>query len=88
MAKKKNLFPEIKNYTEESLIDNGHILLKSTISYDVPLPPELEEKEKSGIVQESLKIWTSPYMTVPYLIKSPDGTKVQVKFLNSLDKNH
>jgi hypothetical protein len=34
--------------------------------------------------QESLKISVSPYITIPYLLRSPDGTKIQIKYLNNL----
>jgi hypothetical protein len=33
---------------------------------------------------QSLRIWTSPYATIPYLLRSPDSTVVQVKYLNNL----
>ncbi len=46
MAKKKNLFPEIENYSQAAIVDNGHTLLKSSLSYNVPLPPEFQETEK------------------------------------------
>jgi outer membrane protein len=45
-AKKKELFPEIKEKVYEESIDDGHILLKSSLSYTVPLPPELENTKK------------------------------------------
>ena len=45
-AKKKKLFPEIENKLNETVIDNGHILLRSSLSYIVPLPPELDNFEK------------------------------------------
>jgi outer membrane protein len=44
-AKKEKLFPEIENFINYSQIGNGHILLKSSLSYNVPLPPEYENNE-------------------------------------------
>lgn len=34
--------------------------------------------------QDSLKISVSPYITIPYLLRSPDGTRIQIKYLNNL----
>jgi outer membrane protein len=45
-AKKKKMFPEIENFIQESQINNGHILLKSSLSYTVPLPAELDNFKK------------------------------------------
>lgn len=44
-AKTKELFPEIDNLINYSEITNGHILLKSSLSYNVPLPPDLINNE-------------------------------------------
>ncbi|MBH48314.1 MAG: hypothetical protein CME71_09120 [Halobacteriovorax sp.] len=37
--------------------------------------------------QQSLKVHISKHATVPYMIKSDDGTKIQIKFLNDLDRD-
>tara|TARA_R110000868_G_scaffold226115_2_gene478596 strand:- start:1338 stop:2066 length:729 start_codon:yes stop_codon:yes gene_type:complete len=34
-----------------------------------------------------LKVHISKHATVPYIIKSDDGTKIQIKFLNDLDRD-
>lgn len=34
----------------------------------------------------ALKAWLSQYMTIPYIVESSDGTKIQIKYLNNLDK--
>lgn len=32
-----------------------------------------------------IKIFISPYSTIPYLVQANDGTKIQIKYLNNLD---
>ncbi len=36
---------------------------------------------------ENIKIWVSQHMTVPYLIEGVDGTKMQIKYLNNLERD-
>lgn len=35
---------------------------------------------------QSIRIYLSPYITIPYVLRSPDGTKVQIKYLNNLSE--
>ncbi|WP_157679740.1 hypothetical protein [Bacteriovorax sp. DB6_IX] len=37
--------------------------------------------------ENDIRIWCSQHMTIPYLIKDRDGTKIEVKYLNNLDKD-
>lgn len=45
-ARDDDLFPEIENKIHQTQIDNGHILLKSSLEYTAPLPPELDNSQK------------------------------------------
>ncbi|PIP91856.1 MAG: hypothetical protein COW01_12005 [Bdellovibrionales bacterium CG12_big_fil_rev_8_21_14_0_65_38_15] len=36
---------------------------------------------------QALKVHISKHATIPYIIKSDDGTRIQIKFLNDLDKD-
>jgi hypothetical protein len=37
--------------------------------------------------ENDIRVWCSQHMTIPYLIKDRDGTKIEVKYLNNLDKD-
>ncbi len=39
------------------------------------------------VAENDLRIWCSQHMTIPYLIKDNSGTKIEVKYLNNLDKD-
>ena len=43
--------------------------------------------ENADISPDNIKIWVSQHMTVPYLIEGSDGTKMQIKYLNNLDRD-
>ena len=45
------------------------------------------DDEDGEVSSDSLKIWISQHMTVPYLIEASDGTKVQIKYLNNLERD-
>lgn len=46
-------------------------------------------EDKNDIIDNppALKVHISKYASIPYIIKSDDGTRIQIKFLNDLDKD-
>ncbi len=50
------------------------------------LTEEIEEKADELPSKDFIRIWLSPYVTIPYVIRTDDGSKVQVKYLNNLQK--
>ena len=47
---------------------------------------ESEEKADEVVSKDIIRIWLSPYITIPYVIRTDDGNRVQVKYLNNLQK--
>lgn len=47
---------------------------------------ENEEKGEDGPPKDLIRIWLSPYVTIPYVIRTDDGNRIQVKYLNNLQK--
>lgn len=89
----RNIVVQRTSQTSENLKLDGSNL--QAVQYKIQehdLAVEAEENKpppKGGIktptpIQEEIKIWTSQHMTIPYLVKANDGTKIQVKFLNNL----
>jgi hypothetical protein len=71
--------------TAENIVIDGNNL--QAIDYKMIEDSNADKDDndvKLSANQDSLKISVSPYITIPYLLRSPDGTKVQIKFLNNL----
>ncbi len=47
----------------------------------------VNDDDEGGASTDSLKIWISQHMTVPYLIEATDGTRIQIKYLNNLERD-
>tara|TARA_R110002072_G_scaffold64203_2_gene159326 strand:- start:170152 stop:170892 length:741 start_codon:yes stop_codon:yes gene_type:complete len=56
------------------------------IEYKIFDPIEFEEVEEQS-KHRTLRVHVSKFATIPYIIKSDDGIKIQVKYLNDLDKD-
>lgn len=56
------------------------------IEYKVFDPKEFEDIEDQNLLR-NLRVHVSKYATIPYMIKSSDDIKIQVKYLNDLDRD-
>lgn len=45
-----------------------------------------EDMSEETPPRDMIRIWLSPYITIPYVIRTDDGNKIQVKYLNNLQK--
>ncbi|MDD0853555.1 hypothetical protein HBN50_10620 [Halobacteriovorax sp. GB3] len=75
----KNIMLQRTNTTTETINIDG----KSVTATQYKLE---EQSDNLLDVAPSVRIWLSQHYTIPYLIKTPDGTKIQIKYLNNLDK--
>lgn len=75
----KNIMVQRQSTSTENLTVEGNTL--QSVQYKIQ-----EQVEGEPDTEESLRIWLSQHITIPYLIKTPEGTKIQIKYLNNLDK--
>lgn len=71
--------------SQESMLIEGQSV--QAIQYKMYNAEELSEAENQNLVEIS-KSYVSKHATIPYLVKSDDGIKIQIKYLNDLDKDH
>jgi len=45
-----------------------------------------EESDAEENMNDFLRVYISPHVTIPYLVKSEEGTKMQVRYLNNLSE--
>lgn len=93
----KNIVVQRASQTAENLKLDGNNL--QAIQYrlqefDAEAEAEAQKKQAQNKTTkvistpaDELRIWTSQHLTIPYLIKSNDGTKIQVRFLNNLSRD-
>ncbi|EQC46049.1 hypothetical protein [Bacteriovorax sp. Seq25_V] len=91
----KNIMVQRVSATSENLKVDGNNL--QSIQYklqeqtaensDDKKPPELAKGQLKPTPSDEVRVWTSQHMTIPYLIKANDGTKIQVKYLNNLSQD-
>lgn len=84
----KNIVVQRVSTTSETLkIDGANLQAIQYKLAEQTNGPEAAEAKSGSAQSNDVRIWLSQHMTVPYLIKSQDGTKIQIKFLNNLDKD-
>jgi hypothetical protein len=85
----KNIVVSRVSQTSESLkVGNSSLdsiqykLMEQSLDSEEQADPHAPPQEEKDV-----RIWCSQHMTIPYLIKDRDGTKIEVKYLNNLDKD-
>ncbi len=91
----KNIMVQRISPTSENLKVDGSNLQsiqyklqeQTSDNMDDKKPVELAKGQLRATPVDEVRIWTSQHMTIPYLIKANDGTKIQVKYLNNLSQD-
>ncbi|EQC44525.1 hypothetical protein M899_2382 [Bacteriovorax sp. BSW11_IV] len=74
----KNIVVQRQSTSTENLTIEGNTV--QSVQYKV------QEQLEGVETEDSLRIWLSQHLTIPYLVRTPEGTKIQIKYLNNLDK--
>lgn len=71
--------------TSENLVIDGNNLqaIEYKLSEDNK-DDDLTGPTPGSLPPQSIRIWLSPYATIPYMLRSPDNTNIQIKYLNNL----
>jgi len=85
----KNIVVQRVSPTSESLkVGNSSLdSIQYKLTEQVLGNEESEDSHGPPGQENDIRIWCSQHMTIPYLIKDKDGTKIEVKYLNNLDKD-
>lgn len=71
--------------TENINVEGKNLQATGYHLYDVDDLKHAKEINKSTV--PSVKVSLSKHATIPYMVKAPNGTKIQVKYLNDLDRD-
>lgn len=73
----------ISSTAEKLVIDNQNV---QAVEYKLSEDENESDAQaaKAQSAPPSIRIYLSPYVTIPYMLRTPDGAKVQIKFLNNL----
>jgi hypothetical protein len=79
----KNIVIQRLTVTAENLsLDGSNV---SAMEYKLSEQTD-EENEMEADTSAFIRVFVSPHVTIPYLIQSEEGTKMQVKYLNDLSE--
>ncbi len=79
----KSMVIERVSLTAENLSIDGSNL--TAMEYKLFEQPD-DEGDNDANINDFLRVYVSPHASIPYLVKSEEGTKMQVKYLNNLSE--